>query len=131
MIVALNKSDIKDAYPDMVKAQLAEHDILVQGFGGSIDIVPVSAKTGMGVDDLLETIRVTAELQELKSDPTAPLEAVVIESTKDSRKGPVATVIVQQGTLKPRQDIYTDEVDGRVRLLSNERGQQHQRTNSI
>jgi len=124
VIVALNKSDLKDVYADMVKGQLAEHGILVQGFGGSIDIVPVSAKTGMGVDDLLETIMVTAELQELKADPKAPLEAVVIESTKDSRKGPIATVIVKQGTLKPRQDIYTDEVSGRIRLLSNERGQQ-------
>lgn len=127
-IVAINKSDLKDVYPDVVKAQLAEQGILVQGFGGDIDSIPVSAKTGMGIDTLLETIQVTAELQELTADPQAPLEAVVIESTKDSRKGTVATVIVQQGTLAVRQDIYTfdggQKLTGRVRSLVNERGQQ-------
>jgi translation initiation factor IF-2 len=124
VVVALNKSDIKDTYPDMVKAQLAEQGVLVQGFGGSIDAIPISAKSGMGVDQLLETIQVMAELQDLKADPEAPLDAVVIESTKDPRRGPVATVIVHQGTLKVRQDIYADQIQGRVRQLTNELGQQ-------
>jgi translation initiation factor IF-2 len=124
VVVAINKSDLKDVYPDMVKAQLAEQGILVNGFGGSIDAIPVSAKTGMGVDQLLDTIQVMAELQELKADPDAPLEAAVIESTKDPQRGSVATVIVQKGTLKVRQEVYADEVIGRVRQLTNELSQQ-------
>ncbi len=124
VVVAINKSDLKDVYPDMVKAQLAEQGILVNGFGGSVDAIPVSAKTGMGVDQLLETIQVMAELQELKADPNAPLQAAVIESTKDPRRGSVATVIVQHGTLKVRQEVYADEVIGRVRQLTNELSQQ-------
>ncbi|MDQ3008630.1 MAG: translation initiation factor IF-2 [bacterium] len=124
VIVAINKSDLKDVYPDVVKSQLAENGILVQGFGGSVDVVPVSAKTGMGVDTLLETIAVTADLMELQADPDAPLEAVVIESTKDSRRGPVASVIVQNGTLSPRQDIVTEETDGRVKQLISDKGVQ-------
>lgn len=140
VVVAINKIDIKDAYPDMVKAQLAEQGILVQGFGGDIDAIHLSAKTGEGVDKLLETLVVMAELQELKADPQAALEAVVIESTKDPRRGPVASVIVQHGTLKPRQDVYvhggsapagegesqTQRIEGRVRVLTNENGQQLQ-----
>ncbi len=126
VVVAINKSDLKDVYPDMVKAQLAEHGILVNGFGGSIDAIPISAKTGMGVDQLLDTIQVMAELMELKADPDAPLEAAVIESTKDPQRGSVATVIVQKGTLKVRQEVYADEVIGRVRQLTNEQSQQLQ-----
>lgn len=132
VIVAINKIDLKDHYPEVVKAQLAEQGILVQGFGGDVDAIPISAKTGEGVEKLLETIAVTAELQELKADPQAPLQAVVIESTKDPHRGPVATVIVQQGTLKARQDVFvfshiqqdSDEarIEGRVRSLTNELG---------
>lgn len=123
-IVALNKSDLPDVYPDVVKGQLAENGILVHEFGGTVDALPVSAKTGAGVDTLLETLQVMAELQNLQADPEAPLQAVVIEATKDPRKGALATVIVQQGTLQVRQDILADEVTGRVRSLVNERGQQ-------
>jgi translation initiation factor IF-2 len=126
LLVAINKVDLPNVYPDMAKAQLAEHGILVQGYGGSVDAIELSAKTGQGVDKLLETLAVMAELQELKADPTAPVEAVVIESTKDVRRGPVATVIVQQGTLKVRQDIYTEEADGRVKFLADENGHQLQ-----
>lgn len=129
VIVAINKIDLPNVYPDMVKAQLAEHDILVSGYGGSVDTVELSAKTGQGVDDLLDLITVTAELNDYKGDATADLRAVVIESTKDSRRGPVATVIVQQGTLSVRQDIVaplvTDDensaqIEGRVRQLVDE-----------
>jgi translation initiation factor IF-2 len=125
LIVAINKIDLKDVYPDMAKAQLAEHGILVNGYGGSVETIELSAKTGQGVDKLLETISVMAELQDLKADPAAPLKAVVIESSMDPKKGSVASVIVQQGTLKVRQDVETDDglASGRIRSLSNEQGQ--------
>ncbi len=124
VIVAVNKVDLPDVYPDMAKGQLAEHGIVVQSLGGDVDAIEISAKTGQGVDNLLETITVTAELLDLKADPVAPLEAVVIESSKDSKKGPVASVVVQQGTLKIRQNLIVNGVDGRVRGLVNESGQQ-------
>jgi translation initiation factor IF-2 len=129
VIVAINKIDLPNVYPDMTKAQLAENDILVAGYGGDIDVIELSAKTGQGVDSLLDLILVTAELNDYQADPQANLQAVVIESTKDSRRGPVATVIVQQGTLNVRQDIVapfgSDEevrgqIEGRVRQLVDE-----------
>lgn len=127
VIVAINKVDKENVYPDMVKAQLAEHDILVSGYGGDVETVELSAKTGKGVDALLDLIAVTAELLELTADPTAPLQAVVIESTRDRKRGPVASVIVKQGTLKVRQDIYATDADhqlSRVRALIDEHGKQ-------
>lgn len=122
-LVAINKMDIEGVRTDTVKSQLAEHEVIVQDFGGDIEVVEVSAKTGKGVDKLLETITLMAELMELQADTEAPLEAVVIESSKDTQKGSVASVIVQQGTLSVRQDIFIDNIEGRVKLLSNERGE--------
>jgi translation initiation factor IF-2 len=124
VIVAVNKIDLPNVYPDMAKAQLAEEGILVNGFGGDVDAIELSAKTGQGVDKLLETILVTAELNDYKADPDANLKAIVIESTMDKKRGSVATVIVQQGTLKVRQDIQADEITGRVRQLVDEKGRQ-------
>lgn len=121
-LVAINKIDLPDLHLEVVKGQLAEAGVLLQEYGGDIEAVEISAKTGLGVDKLLETIAVMADLLELKADPEAPLEAVVIESTKDKNKGPVAHVIVRSGTLQTRQDLLTDEVTGRVRLLENEKG---------
>lgn len=130
VIVAINKIDLPNVYPDMAKAQLAEEGILVAGYGGDVDVVELSAKTGQGVDALLDLILVTAELHDYQADPTADLRAVVIESTKDKNRGPVATVIVQEGTLKVRQDIIAptalqqaedaQKVEGRVRQLVDE-----------
>jgi len=117
VIVAINKTDLPDVYPDVVKSQLAEHDLLVHGFGGEIETVELSATKGTGVDKLLETIAVTAELNNYQADPDAPLEAVVIEASKNPQRGCLATVIVQQGTLKARQEIVSDQVRGRVRSL--------------
>ena len=126
VLVALNKTDIKDTNPDIIKGELAEHDILVTDIGGEVEVVELSAKTGKGVDKLLETIITMAELLELKADADAPLKAVVIESSVDQHKGPVASVVVQQGTLKKRQDLVTEDnkITGRVRALTNELGQQ-------
>jgi len=125
-IVAINKTDIPDVRLENVKAGLAEHDVIVTDFGGDIDTVAISALTGKGVDELLENLVVMSELLELKADPTAPLKAVVIEATRDSKKGATASVIVQQGTLKVRQDIEIDGMQGRVRALFNENGVQQQ-----
>ena len=122
-IVAINKIDLPDLHLEVVKGQLAEAGVLLQEYGGDIEAVEISAKTGLGIDKLLETIAVMADLLELKADPTAPLEAVVIESTMEKNKGPVARVIVRSGTLQTRQDLVVDEVTGRVRLLENEAGQ--------
>jgi len=126
VLVALNKTDIKDTNPDIIKGELAEHDILVTDIGGEVEVVELSAKTGKGVEKLLETIITMAELLELKADADAPLKAVVIESSVDQHKGPVASVVVQQGTLKKRQDLVTEDnkITGRVRALTNELGQQ-------
>lgn len=128
-IVAINKIDLADVRLDEVKSQLAQEGVLIQEYGGDIEAVEISAKTGKGVDQLLDTVLVMAELLELQADASAPLKAIVIESTKDKRKGSVASVIVRQGTLKVRQDIFVDNADGsqvigRVRLLINERAEQ-------
>jgi translation initiation factor IF-2 len=129
VIVAINKIDLPNVYPDMAKSQLAEEGILVAGYGGDVDTVELSAKTGQNVDQLLDLIQVTAELHDYKADPDADLRAVVIESTKDKNRGPVATVIVQEGTLKVRQDIEAPSrkegeeeksYEGRVRQLVDE-----------
>lgn len=124
VIVAINKADLPGFYPDMVKGQLAEHGILVNDFGGDIEAIELSAKTGQGVDKLLETLTVMAELADYQADPEAPLQAVVIESTKDPHRGSLASVIVQQGTLSVRQDIFGDGTDGRVKSLTDENGKQ-------
>lgn len=121
-LVVINKIDVEGIRLDDVKSQLAEHEVIVQDFGGDVEVVEVSAKTGKGVDKLLETISLLAELQELKADALAPLEAVVVESSRDPRKGSLASVIVQQGTLSVRQDIFIDEIKGRIKLLSDENG---------
>lgn len=129
-IVAINKIDLEAVQPDVIKGELAEHDVLVTDLGGEVEVVEISAKTGQGVDKLLETINVMAELMELKADPQAPLEAVVIESKIDKFQGPIASVIVQEGSLKTRQDLTTvaanpelEPVEGRVKALLDEQGQ--------
>ncbi len=123
VLVAINKTDLKDVNLDLAKSGLAEHGLVVTDYGGDIEAVEISAKTGKNVDKLLETINVMAELLELEADKQAPLEAVVIESSKDARRGILATVIVKKGTLKVRQDVYADSVEGRVKLLVSATGE--------
>jgi translation initiation factor IF-2 len=128
-IVAINKSDLKDIKLDEVRAQLAEHDVIVREFGGEVDTINISAKTGAGIDELLENLVVMSDLLELKADPQKSMEAVVIESTLDAKKGVSASVIVQQGTLAVRQDLitqstYGNDIVGRVRSLTDENGRQ-------
>jgi translation initiation factor IF-2 len=128
-IVAINKTDLPDVRLEDVKAGLAEHGLVVREYGGDVDTVNISAKTGAGIDELLENLVVMSDLLDLKADPQAPLEAVVIESTLDSKKGATASVIVQSGTLLVRQEISTETNDGktisgRIRALMDENSKQ-------
>ena len=122
IIVAVNKIDRPDADPDRVKRQLAERDLLVEDWGGDAISVPVSALKGEGIDDLLENIIVVSEVAELKANPDQLARGVVVEAEIDKSKGPVATVLVQTGTLKPAQTIVVNGLKGRVRAMLNDRG---------
>jgi translation initiation factor IF-2 len=124
IIVALNKMDKETANPDLVKGQMAEHGISPVDWGGDVEFVPVSAKTGMGIDDLLENILLTAEVLELKANPKAPAKAAVVESSLEKGRGPVATVIVQNGTLKVGNYVVCGASYGRVKALINDMGKQ-------
>jgi translation initiation factor IF-2 len=123
-IVAVNKIDKPDANPDLVKSQLAELGITPVEWGGEYEFVNVSAKTGEGIDDLLETILLQAEMMELKANPKCPAKAVVIESRLEKGKGPVATVIVKNGTLKKQDSFVCGKTFGRVRLIIDDLGKQ-------
>ena len=122
IIVAVNKMDRPDADPDRVKRQLSERDLLVEDWGGDVIAVPVSALKGEGIDDLLENIIVVSEVAELKANPDQLARGVVVEAQIDKSKGPVATVLVQTGTLKPAQNIVVNGLKGRVRAMLNDRG---------
>ncbi|OZB58858.1 MAG: translation initiation factor IF-2 [Lysobacterales bacterium 14-68-21] len=122
LIVALNKMDKSDANPDNVKQGLANLEVVPEDWGGDTMFVPVSAKTGMGVDELLDAISVQAEVMELKAVEDGPASGVVIESSLDKGRGPVATVLVQQGTLKRGDFVVCGIEYGRMRALVDERG---------
>jgi len=124
VIVALNKMDKETANPDLVKGQMAEHGISPIDWGGDVEFVPVSAKTNMGIDDLLENILLTAEVLELKANTEAAAKAAVVESSLEKGRGPVATVIVQNGTLKVGDNVVCGSSYGRVKALLNENGKQ-------
>ncbi|MDP3724487.1 MAG: translation initiation factor IF-2 [bacterium] len=117
MIVAINKMDLPTAQPDRVKQGLAENGVLVEGYGGDVVTVPVSATKGTGIDDLLEMIHLVAEMQELKADPKALFAGVIIESRLDPHRGPLATVLVKEGTLQKGMTIYASDTKGKVRSL--------------
>lgn len=122
IIVAINKIDKPTASVQRVKEQLAREGLTPEDWGGETITVPISALTGQGVDDLLEMILLVAELQELKADPQALPRGVVIESSLDAARGPVATVIVQDGTLRERDIIVCHTAYGRIRALLDDRG---------
>lgn len=121
VIVAVNKMDKPGANPDMVKAQMAELGLNPVEWGGDIEFVGVSAKAMTGIDELLEAILVQAEIMELTANPTVMAKAVVVESTLEKGRGPVATVIVQNGTLSVGDNIVCGSAYGRVRALINDR----------
>jgi len=122
IIVAVNKMDKETANLDMVKSGMAEYDILPADWGGDIEFVPVSAQSGMGIEELLENINIQAELLELQADPTALCKATVLEASTQKGKGPVATVIIQNGTLKVGDAIVADTTFGKVKAILNDQG---------
>ena len=124
IIVAINKMDKETANPDHVKQQLTEHSLVVEEWGGDVIAVPVSAKTGMGIDDLLENILLVAEVKELKANPNKAAKGTVIEARLDKGKGPVASVLVQGGTLHKGDVIIAGTSVGRVRTMTNDKGKQ-------
>ncbi|MCP5411823.1 MAG: translation initiation factor IF-2 [Alphaproteobacteria bacterium] len=123
MIVAINKIDKPDANPTRVKTELLQHEIQVEDMGGEIQTVEVSALKGTGLDKLEEAILLQAELLDLKANPDRPAEGAVVEAKLDKGRGPVATVLVQRGTLKVGDVVVAGSEWGRVRLLANERGE--------
>ncbi|OUE40756.1 translation initiation factor IF-2 [Billgrantia desiderata SP1] len=124
MVVAVNKIDKPSADPDRVKNELSQHGVISEEWGGDTQFVHVSAKTGEGIEDLLEAIQLVSEVLELKAVPEAPGKGVVVESRLDRGRGPVATVLVQNGTLKKGDIVLAGLHYGRVRALTNELGQQ-------
>ncbi|WP_323593322.1 translation initiation factor IF-2 [Aliarcobacter butzleri] len=122
IIVAMNKMDKETANPDMVKAQMAEKGLTPIDWGGDIEFIGVSARTGDGIEDLLENILLQAEILELKADPTAKAKATVIEASLEKGRGPVANVIVQNGTLRIGDNIVCDTTFGRVKAITDDSG---------
>lgn len=122
IIVAINKFDLPGANAERVKQQLVEHDLAPEEWGGKTVVVPVSAKTGKGVDQLLEMVILTADLLELKADPEAPSEGIVIEANMDKQRGPIATVLIYNGTLRAGQVVVTGGTYGRIKTLEDDLG---------
>ena len=123
MIVAINKMDKPEADPSRVKNELLQHEVVVEDFGGDVLAVPISAKTGMGLDKLEETILLQAELLDIRANPDRPAEGIIVEAKLDRGRGPVGTVLVQRGTLKVGDIIVAGAEWGRVRALINDRGE--------
>jgi translation initiation factor IF-2 len=123
IVVAVNKIDKENAKPDRVRQQLGELDLVPEGWGGNTIFVDISAKSKTGIDDLLENLLLEAELLELKANPDKPARGTVIEARVDRGRGPVATVLVQNGTLKIGNSFLTGAYDGRVRAMINDHGE--------
>lgn len=123
IIIAINKMDKENANPDKVKAECAELGFTPSEWGGEYDFIPLSAKSGEGIEDLLENILVQAELMELKATHSNKAKAVVLEGSLEKGRGPVATIIVQNGVLKVGDPIVADTAFGRVRALLNDKGE--------
>lgn len=122
IIVAINKMDKPDASPDRIMQQLTEHELVPEEWGGDVICIPVSAKTHQGIDKVLESINLVAEMLELKANPNRAAKGIVIEAKLDKGRGPVATVLVQNGTLKTGDTIVAGSSVGRVRVMTNENG---------
>lgn len=124
IIVAVNKMDLAGASIDKAKQDLSNHDVIPEDWGGDTQFIPVSAKTGMGIEDLLEAISLQAELMELKAVVDKPAKGIVVESSLDKGRGPVATVLVKSGTLKKGDMVLSGEQFGRARRMLNELGEE-------
>ena len=122
IIVAINKMDKPEANPDRIKQQLTEYELVPEEWGGETIICPISAKTGMGIENLLEMVTLTAEMQELKANPNRSAHGTVIEARLDKGRGPVATLLVQNGTLHQGDVIIAGMAVGRVRAMTDYKG---------
>ena len=123
IIVAINKMDKPEADPERIKEQLTKYELVPEEWGGDTIICPISAKTGEGIDNLLEMVNLTAEMQELKANPNRSAHGAVIEARLDKGRGPVATLLVQNGTLHQGDVIIAGTAVGRVRAMTDARGQ--------
>ena len=122
IIVAINKMDKEGANPDRIKEELTKYDLVCEDWGGDVICVPVSAKTGMGIDDLLENVLLVAEVKELKANPDRLAKGTVIEARLDKGRGPIATLLVQNGTLRQGDVLIAGTAVGRVRVMTNDKG---------
>ena len=122
IIVAMNKMDKNEVNPDRVKQELIAQELVPEEWGGDTMVIPVSAKTGMGIDELLDSVNLVAEMQELKANPDRQAKGVIIEAKLDKGKGPVASIIVQNGTLKTGDNILSGTTMGRVRAMFDDKG---------
>ncbi|MBR0351935.1 MAG: translation initiation factor IF-2 [Oscillospiraceae bacterium] len=122
VVVAINKMDVAGANPERIKQQLTEYDLVSEEWGGETIICPISAKTGMGIDNLLENLVILAEVQELKANPKRAAKGTVIEARLDKGRGPIMTVLVQNGTLRLGDVIIAGTAVGRVRTMINDKG---------
>ena len=123
IIVAINKMDKPEANPERIKEQLTKYELVPEEWGGETIICPISAKTGEGIDNLLEMVNLTAEMQELKANPNRSAHGAVIEARLDKGRGPVATLLVQNGTLKQGDVIIAGTAVGRVRAMTSAKGE--------
>ena len=123
VIVAINKMDKINADPERVKQQLTEYGLVPEEWGGDVPVIPVSAHTKEGLDDLLEMVTLVAEIKELKANPDRPAKGTVIEARLDKGRGPIASVLVQNGTLRVGDIIVAGTAVGRVRAMTNEKGE--------
>ena len=123
IIVAINKMDVHGANPDRIRQQLTEYELVDEAWGGDTIICPISAKTGEGIDNLLEMVALTAEMQELKANPNRAAKGTVIEARLDKGRGPIMTVLIQNGTLRQGDIIIAGTAVGRVRVMTNDKGE--------
>ncbi len=122
IVVAMNKMDKPEANPEKVKQQLTEHNILPEEWGGDVPCIPVSAKNKQGIEELLEMLLLVADMKELKANPNRPARGTIIESRLDKGRGPIATVLIQNGTLKVGDVVVAGVAVGRVRTMTNDLG---------
>lgn len=126
IIIAINKMDLPDVDPERVKRELSEHEVLVEDWGGKIQAIPISAKTGEGIDNLLSSMLIESEMLELKANYETLARGTVIDSKLDKGHGPIATVLIQKGRLKVGDPFICNNITGKVRALINEVGQRIQ-----
>ena len=126
LIIAINKIDLPDVDLERVKRELSENDVLVEDWGGKIQAIPISAKTGQGVDDLLASMLVESEMLELKANVDTLARGTVVDSKLDKGHGPIATVLIQKGSLNVGDPFICNNIPGKVRAMMNERGQRIQ-----